>query len=140
MAKSTEEQIKDIFQKTEKIKCPAFPKEEINFNAKGVNHLIYKGPRSKRDAARIKVNLRLLPGAIKLLKIMPIAQEENSRIGPDGREYKYWAFEGVIDNRRIKVVIRQIGNGAKHFYSVIPCWRRDRFGNVFNAKEDLSKI
>lgn len=139
MAKSAERQIKEIFQVTKKIKCPAFPKEEVSFNGKGINHLIYKGPRSKRDAKRIEVNLRLLPSAIKLLKIMPIAQEENSRIGSDNREYKYWAFEGVVDHRRIKVVIRQIGNGTKHFYSIIPCWRRDRFGNVFNAKEDLSK-
>ncbi len=91
-----------------------------------------------REVARIKTNLRLLPGAIKLLKMMPFAQEEASYVS-NGVEMKYWAFEGVVDKRRIKVVIRQKGKGLKHFFSVIPAWRKDRFGNIKNARGDLRK-
>lgn len=135
---SFKDQIKKIFDEIKEIECPAFPKEKVHFNSKGINHLIYKGNRSMREVARIKTNLRLLPGAIKLLKMMPFAQEEASYVS-NGVEMKYWAFEGVVDKRRIKVVIRQKGKGLKHFFSVIPAWRKDRFGNIKNARGDLRK-
>ena len=40
--------------------------------------------------------------------------------------------------RRIKVIVRQVGNGVKHFWSVIPGWRKIR-GAVRNARGDLSR-
>ncbi|MCX6727055.1 MAG: hypothetical protein NTY75_04615 [Candidatus Shapirobacteria bacterium] len=132
------DQIKKIFDETKEVDCPAFPGEKIHFNSKGINHLIYKGARSMREVSRIKTNIRLLPGAIKLLKIMPIAQEESSYMVGE-TTMKYWAFEGVINKRRIKVVIRQKGDGNKHFFSVIPAWRKDRFGQVKNSRGDLRK-
>gem|GEM_PF-3614112 len=30
----------------------------------------------------------------------------------------------IIRNTRVKVIIRQIGNGQKHFWSVIPAWQK----------------
>lgn len=125
-------QIRKIFDDTKEISCPAFPGEKVVFNAKGINHLLYKGNRSKRDISRIQTNIRLLPSAIKVLRLMPFFQEE-SCYKKDEIIYKYWAFEAVIEERRVKVVIRQIGNGQKHFWSVIPAWRKDRFG-ILNAK------
>lgn len=132
------DQIKEIFDKTKEVECPAFPKEKVKFNSKGINHLIYKSSRSMREVKRIRANIRLLPRAIKLLKIMPIAQEE-AKYELGGKTFRYWAFEGVVDDRRIKVIVRQKGDGNKHFFSVIPCWRKDRFGEVKNSKGDLKK-
>lgn len=126
-------QIKDIFEKNREVICPAFPDEKIVFNAKGINHLIYKGSRSRREESRILTTIRLLPKAIKVLKLMPLWQEESCYINDDVT-YKFWCFEAVVDDRRIKVVIRQIGNGKKHFWSVIPAWRKDRFG-ILNARK-----
>jgi len=37
-----------------------------------------------------------------------------------------------------KEKIRQIGDGKKHFWSVIPAWRRVR-GKIVNAKGNLGK-
>jgi hypothetical protein len=130
--KKFKEQIKIIFKQAGEIPCPAFGGEKIYFNAKGINHLIYKGSRSRRDEKRIKTNIRLLPRAIKLLSLAIFWQEENQYI-KDRVTFKFWAFEAVIDNRRIKVIIRQVGKGRKHFWSVIPAWRKDRFG-IVNAK------
>ncbi|MDO8668628.1 MAG: hypothetical protein Q7K35_06135 [bacterium] len=31
----------------------------------------------------------------------------------------YWTFVYFTDAKRIKVVVRQINNGAKHFYSIM---------------------
>ncbi len=126
------DQIKKIFDKNKEIFCPAFPKEKIIFNAKGINHLIYKGGRSRRELSRIETNIRLLPSAINVLKVMPLAQEETFYTRKD-KKYQFWTFEAVIDNRRIKVIIRQVGRGIKHFWSVIPAWRKDRYG-ILNAK------
>ncbi|MFH1601460.1 MAG: hypothetical protein ABIB61_00705 [Candidatus Shapirobacteria bacterium] len=130
--KKYKNQIKKIFKETGCVACPAFPDEKIIFNAKGVNHLIYKGSRSRRERNRIQTNVRLLPRAIKLLRLMPFAQEESYYIKND-ITYRFWAFEAVIDDRRIKVIIRQVGQGKKHFWSVIPAWRKNKFG-VINAK------
>ncbi len=69
---------------------------------------------------------------------MPLAQEENTLTNRDGKVCKYWAFEAVVDERRLKVIIRQVGNGKKHFWSVIPAWRRIR-GKVINAKGKLNE-
>ncbi|MEK7127885.1 MAG: hypothetical protein AAB838_04155 [Patescibacteria group bacterium] len=125
-------QIRKIFNDTKEISCPAFTGEAILFNAKGINHLLYKGNRSKRDISRIQTNIRLLPRAIKVLRLMPFFQEE-SFYEKDKILFKYWAFEAVVEERRVKVVVRQIGNGQKVFWSVIPAWRKDRFG-ILNAK------
>lgn len=128
------DQIKKIFDKNNKeISCPAFAGEKITFNAKGINHLIYKGNRSRREASRIETNIRLLPSAIKVLKLMPLAQEETYYIREDTK-YLFWTFEAIVDERRIKVIVRQVGKGKKHFWSVIPAWRKDRY-SILNAKK-----
>ena len=31
----------------------------------------------------------------------------------------YWTFVYFTDSKRIKVVIRQVNNGSKHFYSIM---------------------
>lgn len=131
--KTFKDQIKKIFDQTKEINCPAFPDEKVIFNAKGINHLIYKGNRSRREKSRILTNIRLLPSAIKVLKSMVYPQEETYYLR-NGITYKFWTFEAVVDNRRIKVIVRQVGRGKKHFWSVIPAWRKDRFG-VLNAKK-----
>jgi len=132
-------QVKKDFQKIGKIKCPAFPNEEITFNAKGFGHLFYKGSNTarSRNIKEIIARTRLIPLAVKLLKIMPIWQEEDSNIF-NGKTCYYWSFEGVIDNYRIKVIVRQLGNGGKHFWSIIPNWRK--LNNIrLNNKGKLSK-
>lgn len=126
-------EIKKIFEKNKKIACPAFKGETIVFNAKGINHLIYKGNRSRREKSRIEINIHLLPRAVEVLKKATWWQEESHYLH-EKTLYKFWAFEAVVDSRRIKVIVRQVGKGKKHFWSVIPAWRKDRYG-ILNAKK-----
>ena len=135
---SYKDKIRKIFDKTKSVLCPAFDNGEIIFNAKGINHLIFKGNRSQRDSKRIETNIRLLPSAIDLLKRTTFWQEENE-YERAGKLYKYWAFEAVIEKRRIKVIIRQVGNGKKHFWSVIPAWRKDKFGIINAQNKNLER-
>lgn len=140
-AKKLKSQAKIFFKKNKLVACPAFPKEKVTFNSKGLSHLFYKGSRkvATRSMKEIAVRVRLLPHALKVLKLMPLAQEEDRLIDRKGKVCHYWAFEAVVYNRRVKVIIRQVGNGKKHFWSVIPAWRRIR-GKLVNAKGDLSRL
>lgn len=133
------QQIKKIFEQTKEIKCPAFPGEKVVFNSKGLSHLLYKGAtkRSARPIKEIETRIKLLPSAIKVLRVMPLTQEESSYI-KEGKINSYWAFEAVVDNRRIKVIVRQVGKGKKHFWSIIPAWRRIR-GEIVNAPTRLNE-
>lgn len=138
---SLKSQARELFRNTKLVHCPAFPKEEIAFNSKGLSHLFYKGSQknASRPSKEAEVRISLLPRAIKALKLMPLAQEESVFVTKDGKHVKYWDFEAVVDNRRIKVIVRQIGNGKKHFWSVIPAWRKIR-GVRVNAQYDLSRL
>ena len=137
--KILKKQAKEIFTNEKVINCPAFKGEGIALNAKGLSHLFYKGSGKNRTrvSSQIEVRIKLLPRAIRLLKIMPVYQEQ-AEYAFRGKQYKFWAFEGVIDGRRIKTIVRQRGNGKKHFWSVIPAWRKS--GRIIrNVKSDLRK-
>lgn len=132
------EHAREFFKHHRFVSCPAFPKEKIIFNSKGLSHIFYKGASkaSTRDIQDSTVRVNLLPHAHEVLKRMPLPQEESNLTDKEGRVCRYWAFEAVVDNRRVKVIVRQVGNGKKHFWSVIPAWRRVR-GEVVNAKGNL---
>lgn len=130
---------KRLFRENKQVASPAFAKEKITFNAKGVNHLFYKNPRNIRKLREIETRIDLVPSAVKLLKLLPVYQEESS-YKFKGKVIAFWSFEGVIDGKRIKVIIKQVGHGKKHFWSVIPNWRRNRFGKKLNSKGNLAKV
>lgn len=138
-AENLKTQAREFFSKHRFVKCPAFPKEKVAFNSKGLSHLFYQGSRkvSSRPSRETQARVSLLPRALEILKVMPLAQEESlHNVG--GKRVKYWAFEAVVRERRVKVIVRQIGNGQKHFWSIIPAWRRAR-GKVINARGNLSR-
>lgn len=115
------------------------PKRESRLQQQRIEPSFYKGSQKvfarAHDEAKIRVSL--LPRALEILEVMPLAQEE-SVFEVHGKKIKYWAFEAVVSNRRVKVVVRQGGNGNKHFWSVIPAWRRAR-GKVVNARGNLGR-
>ncbi len=38
------------------------------------------------------------------------------------KQVQYWGLIAIIKDRKIKVILRKIGNGEVHFWSVIPAW------------------
>lgn len=130
---------KSFFKENKSVSCPAFPDEEVIFKSKALSHLFYKGAnkKSSRPFKEVETRIKLLPSAFKVLSVMPMAQEESTLVNHEGKVCIYWAFEAVVDQRRIKVIIRQVGKGKKHFWSVIPAWRKIR-GKIVNAKGNLT--
>jgi len=133
-----------IFFKLNPYICyPAFPGEKIFFNSKGLSHLFYKdlNKTASRNLKEVKMRVNLLPRALHILTVMPLVQEER-KIERNEKTYYYYAFEGIVDDLRVKVVIKQDGDGKKHFWSVIPAWRRSKGErvNARNVKLDEKKM
>jgi hypothetical protein len=117
---------------------PAF-NQKIYFNSEGFNHIIFKNARSERERPSQILRFKLLPLALKLLKISTTYQEFEETIKEfNVKSYKkkikkskpvnYWGIIAIIDGRKIKVIIRKIGeNGALHFWSIVPAWITNRY-------------
>jgi hypothetical protein len=141
----------DAFYKTiDRVRCTALNNEYIHFTSEGFNHLMFKGI-SERTKEMQMTKFRFVSSALKLIRLTTTIQEQdeclemkvvkmNKKKQEVAQEIKYWAFVGIISNRRIKAVVRQVGTGQKHFWSVIPQWSVSHYGGgkfISNAKGDL---
>src|SRR3989344_9686534 len=132
------ENAQKFYKENGSIFSPAFH-EKIHFNAEGFNHIIFKNSRSERERPSQILRFKLLPLAIKLIKISTTYQEFEETIKEFGVKsfkkkirkampVKYWGIIAVIDGRKIKVIIRKIGdNGNVQFWSVVPAWVTNKY-------------
>lgn len=112
---------------------------KIIFPAEGFNHLVFKNARSEREKSSQLLRFKLLPLAKKLIEISTTYQEYEEIVGEfifkkhkkkvkESRMARYWGLIAIINNQKIKVIIRKIGdNGSFHFWSVIPAWTTNKF-------------
>ncbi len=130
MLKATEEE----YKKAKMIRCPYFG-ENIKFSGDCFKHMLYKGKfnKKKRDKNTQYTRLKLFKLAYKLLGVTKTLQEyystkhfvkvrNNKRREKVLKEVEYWGFIGIIEKRRIKVIVKQYANGDKKFWSIIPNW------------------
>lgn len=108
---------------------------EIIFNADGWHHLRYDSTRSERNKKVQQGKFIHLSKAVEILKISTTIQEYRRQICAIGKPDKsgfhktstieYFGFIAIINlikQMRIKIIVRKIGNGQYHFWSVIPFW------------------
>ena len=129
------EAFKRNYRLVQQVFCPAL-QDHVQFNGKGLNHIFYRGSRSPRLSGDIEVRMRIFDRAVQLLKIV----QTISGYATDQKTAtttKYWEFIGLIEQRRIKVIVRQKGNGQKHFWSVIPSWKVVN-GEIINSSGKLN--
>ena len=127
----------ETFYKTiDDVYCPYF-KEKITFNVKGLKHLKFKSDRQARPRKDQYSRLKLIHLAPEVLKqshslqgIQKIrrfeAQKINSRWEQVMKDVTYYEFIAVLKNVRVKVIIKEVLGGEKHFWSVIPFWGIDK--------------
>lgn len=113
--------------------------QEISFTAEGFNHLIYKNSRSERERPSQMLRFKLLPLAAKLVGMSTTYQEVEDTVREfEVKQHKkrvrktkavrYWGIIAIIEGRKIKVIIRKIGdNGLAHFWSVVPAWVTNKY-------------
>ena len=143
----------NFYQKIGAIRCPALNNELVHFIAEGFNHLIYKGKRRERSKNDQITKFKLLPKAKNLIGLATTYQEYDEsitevrkkrfkKIVQETATVRYWGFVAILNNFRIKVIVRQIGNGQRHFWSVIPAWRTEHYRDIkfiSMAKGNLEK-
>ena len=121
--------------------CPYF-KENVSFNTKGLEHLKFSEKNKARVVADQYTRLRLLPLASKVLKMSHTLQDfyetrkfEKQNINSQWQHRMvkvcYYGFVAIINNVRVKIIVKQIEGGNKYFWSLIPFWklRPGDFGN-----------
>lgn len=132
------EDTQKFYNTVRKIYSPVF-KQEVYFTAEGFNHIIFNNARSERERHSQILRFKLLPLAIKLLKISTTYQEFEETIKEfnvksykkrikKSQVVKYWGIIAIINGRKIKVIIRKIGeNGSLHFWSLVPAWVTNKY-------------
>ena len=113
--------------------CPYF-NEKIHFTSEGFNHIRYKGHRKERHRKVQIMRYKLLKFIKKVLQSSKTLQEHdvqklfievknNKKKEKILKEVNFYGFIAIIDGWKVKVIVRQVGNGKKHFWSIIPNWR-----------------
>ena len=88
----------------------------VVFNNIGFKHLIRKARvRSRKEQIKRFELLKYVPEILKNPDANVLC-----RITTSGHhKTHYWSFREEKDGKDITVVVRQVGNGVKHFYSVM---------------------
>jgi len=135
------EDAQNFYSSIRKVFSPVF-NQEVYFNAEGFNHIIFKGSRSERERPSQILRFKLLPLALKLIKVSTTYQEFEESIKEfeiksfkkkvkKSKSVKYWGIIAIIDSRKIKVIIRKIGDdGMMHFWSVVPAWTTNKYRDM----------
>lgn len=124
------EEFKKTYNSIETINSPSL-KEDVTFNAKGLNHIYYAGNRSERTSGDIAIRQHIFSKAVKLVKTSNIISGRHI-VYRLNKNITYYEMIGLIENRRIKVVLRRMGEGKVHFWSIIPSWQYCSNGRLFN--------
>ncbi len=151
--------LKKIINKAEKtykrigeIYCPYF-KEKVSFNDKGIKHLKFKSEskaRERKDQYMRLKNIHIAPLVVERSSTLQeihskkifVKVRTNTRKEEILKQATYYGFVAIIEdgnfNKRVKVIIRQIEGGNKHFWSVIPFWKSNKELKLFsgNLEED----
>jgi hypothetical protein len=139
MIEFTEQQFREVKEKGEElykslgeVVCP-FLKEKISFGAQGLEHLKFK----RREKARLEkdqyMRFKLLYLAPEILKLSHTLQgtletkkleriRMNNRTDTVLKPVTYYEFIAVLKRNRVRIIVKQIDNGQKFFWSIVPFW------------------
>ncbi|MFH0815170.1 MAG: hypothetical protein V1902_03800 [Candidatus Falkowbacteria bacterium] len=120
------------------VRCP-YLQDEVHFNRVGFEHLLFKEWNKTRSEIEQYNRLKLLRLAPLILRQSHTLQEfderkmfvrqkinvqkSNARWESRLMPVYYYVFVAIIDNARIKVVVKEIEGGSKFFYSLYPSWK-----------------
>lgn len=123
------EKAKQIYSKIGSIRCPALADDYVTFSRSGLNHLMRKGriPRTRSEQKRRFTLLTYIEKIIKNPKAFIIYRKNvvKEKVNRHGEKVllestaRFWTFIEKIDDCNIKIIIRQLNNGGKHFFSVM---------------------
>jgi len=131
----TTPELKKYYDELRPVFCP-YLNDQIHFTPDGWYHLHHYVDRKPRSDRMIRVKIRLFRKyAVGTLRKAHTLQEHRASLHPVGNAsrdglhttklFQYFAFEDVDLRNRIsyRIIIRKIGDGQHHFWSIIPTWR-----------------
>ncbi|MDD5252243.1 MAG: hypothetical protein PHT12_06500 [Patescibacteria group bacterium] len=130
--KAYKEQRETFYKTIGKVFCPVL-KCDVHFTADGFHHLQFDGSRCERSKVAQYRKFRCIENAVDIIGKSATIQEYRSFTEPIGKVKRdgfrktslcrYWAFSSVVGEDldiRIKAIVRQVGEGQVHFWSVMP--------------------
>lgn len=123
---------KKFYKNIQPIFTPYF-KDNVYFSSQGLEHLKFKNKRRARPRQDQYMRFKLLHLAPKVLKVSASLQgiletkgfekvRKNSITQNILKHITFYEFIAVIENVRVKIIIKQIDNGKYQFWSIIPHW------------------
>lgn len=113
--KTLKREAKQFYSSLKKVWSPAL-NEDVTFNSSGFRHLVWQKKTPRRQKEQIK-RFGLLPHVAEVIN-SPDKSFEYRRISKQTGDVQFWGFAKQIEVMQIKVVVRQVGNGNKHFFSI----------------------
>jgi len=125
-----------FYKSIKEVYCPYF-KEKISFSSQGLEHLKFKQRGKARPEQDQQMRFKLINLAPEVVRISASVQgiwetkrfeyiKTNSRWENILKDVTYYEFIAVIKRNRVKIVIKQIEDGKKIFWSIIPFWRMNK--------------
>ncbi len=127
-----------VYEAQETIHCPFF-EGPVALTSDGFNHLTHKPNRAPRNVNEQKLKLRLLKKALRIIRKAGTVQEYRKGMetfglpAKDGftkmKQIQYWAFHDIVGEKKqflLRVIVRRVGDGKIHFWSVMPHGRINR--------------
>jgi hypothetical protein len=119
-----------------KVNCPYFG-EPVFFNQKGLEHLIFKKLYKMRTMEDQYMRFKLLHLAPEVLRrshtiqcLLETKKFEKIRVHNRTdlvlKPVTYYEFIAIIKRDRIKIIVKQVENGEKYFWSIIPFWKMNK--------------
>ncbi len=118
------------------ISCPYF-NESVAFNAKGLDHIKFKGWNKARTIEDQYLRLKFLHLAPEVIKKSHTLQEFRKQNNFERRKINsrweqrvvfvnYYAFIAILKNIRIKVIVKEVEGSKKIFWSICPFWKQQK--------------
>ncbi len=124
--------IKEEYKKLEKVFCP-YLGLNVNFNAKGLHHLMFKNNIRKRSEVEVLERAKYFVLARKIISITTTLQEKEMFPKTETlKETTKFAFIAITEDLKLKVVIKKDGLGNWYFFSLIPNF-------ITSPKRDVKK-
>jgi|SRR3989344_5721172 len=131
-----------LFLQNPLVRCPFFG-SEVTLNSDGFHHLQFSARRERAKEEQV-LKFSLVPLALQVIRKSGTHQEyrktleivgEKKRDGfSPSKKVQYWAFVAIIGEKpiKIRVILRQIGDGKIVFWSVMPAMKlsRDESENI----------
>ena len=130
------QEAEDYYKTVNAVFCP-YLKSKINFNAKGLDHIKMKSWNKSRLVSDQYLRLKFLKLVQEVLKNSGTLQEFHEtknfeRIKDTGRWQSimkpivYYGFVAILNNVKIKIIVKRVEGGQPYFWSVIPFWKTQR--------------